>query len=96
MARIFMRAFLLSAAVFAACAPSANAGPIDPYVPVYDASSGVTVARAGGKVVFRFGPKAAKTYRGLAGKKATIGCGHPARDDGSMPACRARRTTTSA
>jgi hypothetical protein len=83
MARMFMRAFFLSAAVLALAAPTAVAGPIDRYVPVYDAASGVTVARAGGKVVFRFGPKAAKAYRGIAGKKATIGCGHPAKDDGT-------------
>jgi hypothetical protein len=83
MARMFMRAFLLSALVLAVCAPGASAGPIDRYVPVYDSSSGVTVTRAGGKVVFRFGPKAAKVYRGLAGQKATVGCGHPVKDDGS-------------
>jgi hypothetical protein len=84
MARMFMRAFFLCAAVLAACAPSASAGPIDPYVPIYDASSGVTVARAGDEVVFRFGPKAAKVYRGIAGKTATIGCGHPVKGDGSV------------
>ena len=84
MARMFMRAFFLSVAVLALAAPTAVAGPIDEYVPVYDAASGVTVARAGDKVVFRFGPKAAKAYRGIAGKKATIGCGHPVKDDGTV------------
>ena len=60
MARMYMRAFFLCAVVLAVCAPSANAGVIDRFVPVYDASDGVNVAREGGKVVFRFGPKAAK------------------------------------
>jgi hypothetical protein len=83
MARMFLRAFFLSVAALAIVVPAADAGVIDKYVPVYDAATGVTVARAGGKVVFRFGPKAAKAYRILAGKKVTIGCGHPIRDDGS-------------
>ncbi|HEY6887353.1 MAG TPA: hypothetical protein VI300_06220 [Solirubrobacter sp.] len=80
---MFMRAFFLSVAVLGLAAPAAGAGVIDKYVPIYDAADGVTVARAGEKVVFRFGPQAAKAYRGLSGKQATIGCGHPTRDDGS-------------
>ncbi|WP_157592183.1 hypothetical protein [Solirubrobacter soli] len=80
---MFMRAFLLSMAVLALAAPAASAGPFDKVVPIYDASDGVSVTRSGGKIVFRFGPKAAKLYRGLAGKKAVVACGHPIKDDGS-------------
>src|SRR5690349_19749750 len=83
MARMFMRAFALSVLALALLVPSASAGPLDKFVPVYDAAHGVTVTRAHGKIVFRFGPKAAKLYRGLAGKKAIVGCGHPVKDDGS-------------
>ena len=83
MARMLMRAFFLSAAVLAVVAPAASAGVIDRFVPVYDAADGVSVAHKGHNVAFRFGPKAAKLYRGLAGKKATVGCGHPVRDDGT-------------
>lgn len=83
MARMPLRAFFLCIAVLAVAAPTANAGVVDKFVPIYDAADGVTAARSGDKVVFRFAPQAAKIYRKLAGKKAIVGCGHPTRDDGS-------------
>src|SRR3954470_10761244 len=83
MARMFMRAFLLSVAVLALCASSASAGLLDRYVPVYDASSGVTGGKGAHGMYLRFGPKAAKLFRSLAGQKVVAGCGHPVRGDGS-------------
>lgn len=82
MARMFMRAVLLCLAGLAVAAPAAHAGVLDRYIPVYGAADGVTVTRAGGKIVFRFAPKAASVYRRLGGKKAVVGCGHPVKDGG--------------
>ena len=53
-------------------------------MPVYAAADGLTASHRADKSTLRFGPRAAKLYRGLAGQKATVGCGDPSvKDDGS-------------
>ena len=47
--------------------PSAHASVADRVVPVYDAADGVTADER----FVRFGPKAAKLFRGLAGRQYT-------------------------
>jgi hypothetical protein len=79
-----MRAVLLSVVLFALAAPNASAAIADRFVPVYDQADGVTASKGGRTAVLRFSPKAAKLYRGLAGARATVGCGDPTiKDDGS-------------
>jgi hypothetical protein len=82
MARMPMRAFFLCVAVLALAAPGASAAIADRFVPDYHAASGVTAVHGARGTVIRFGPKAAKLYRGLAGKKAVVGCGQPVKDNG--------------
>src|SRR4051812_1228471 len=69
MARMFMRAFLLSVLALAVCAPSASATFADQVMPVYDAADGVT-ARG---TYLRFGPRAAKLYRRLPDARSRSG-----------------------
>jgi hypothetical protein len=84
MARMLLRAFFLSVAVLGCSAATANAAIADRLFPVLDATSGVTGGKSAHGVYLRFGPKAAKAYAALAGKKVTVGCGHPVPGDGSF------------
>jgi hypothetical protein len=80
MARMSMRAFFLSVAVLAVCAPSADATVADHVVPVYDAADGVTAGQTARGTYVRFGPQAAGLYRRFAGRTVTVGCGRPSID----------------
>jgi hypothetical protein len=76
----------LLSALLALClvAPAADAATLgDGYVPDAEAMPGLSVhAGARGVRVLRFGPKAAKLYRTLAGRRATLACGSVVPDDG--------------
>jgi hypothetical protein len=62
----------------------ADATIADRLVPVHDAADGVTAGAGRGRAFIRFGSRAALLYRGLAGRKAKVGCGDPkVQDDGS-------------
>ena len=75
-----LRAGILSVFLLALTAPNASAAIADRFVPVYDQADGVTASKNG----VRFGSKAAKLYRGLAGARAAVGCGDPSiKDDGT-------------
>jgi hypothetical protein len=80
-----LRAVLLSAVLLALAAPNASAAIADRFMPVYDRADGVTAGRQSAQTAFvRFGSKAARLYRDLAGAKAIVGCGDPTvKDDGS-------------
>jgi len=74
--RVKIRALCLTLLTFACVAPSANAAVADSILPFYDAADGVRVVhRSSGEDVIRFDAKAAKIYKTIAGKTATIGCG---------------------
>ncbi|MDA0170360.1 hypothetical protein OJ998_14775 [Solirubrobacter taibaiensis] len=76
MRRVKIHAFCLTLLAFAAFAPSANAAVADHIIPLYDASDGVRpVQKSTGEVVLHFGPKAAKLYKTIGGKRVTLACG---------------------
>ena len=89
MAHMLLRPALLCFVLLAFAVPNASASFANRFLPVRDVADCVTVATSGGKTsapkaVIRFGPKAATLYRGLAGRKALVGCGGPAvKDDGT-------------
>jgi hypothetical protein len=84
MARVKTRALCLALLASACLAPAANAAVADSLLPFYDAADGVRVVqRADGEDVIRFGPKAAKLYKTIAGKRAEIGCGWTDGTDGT-------------
>ena len=74
MPRVKIRALCLTLFTLAAVAPPANAAYADRFVPFVDASDDVHVGTARGEMYVRFGPKAAKLYRQLAGRTYTSGC----------------------
>ncbi len=61
---------LLAVLALALAASPAQASVADQFVPVRDASDGVRFTGS----AFRFGPKSAKLYRSIAGRKATTVC----------------------
>lgn len=70
------RALCLTLFTFACVAPSANAAVADYFIPLKDASDGVhVVQKQTGEVELRFGPKAAKLYKTIGGKRAELSCG---------------------
>src|SRR3954454_13943430 len=76
MAPVIRRSVLLSVAALALGPPAACAAVADSVVPFYDTSDGVSVGHGSNGIRFlRFGPKAARIYRGLAGRNALVACG---------------------
>ncbi len=77
---MFPRILLLALIALVVAVPSAGATTIgDKFVPVHDASDGVTVGVGKSKVPFlRFAPKAAKLYKQVAGKRTVVACGQVA------------------
>ncbi|MDA0170359.1 hypothetical protein OJ998_14770 [Solirubrobacter taibaiensis] len=69
-----LRALLLALVALLIVVPSANAAYADRFVPFVDVSDDVHVGTARGEMYVRFGPKAAKLYRKLAGRTYTSGC----------------------
>jgi hypothetical protein len=63
--------------VFAVAAPAAEASIADQVLPFKDVGDGVEAVMGKRTPVLRFGPTAAKLYRGLAGRKVSVGCGRP-------------------
>ena len=55
-------------------------------LPLKDAADGVEAVMGKRTPVLRFGPRAAKLYRGLAGRKASVGCGRPGIDNSAESA----------
>lgn len=96
MARVNLRALCLILFAFAAFAPTANAAVADGWIPVFDAADGVTVVGpANDETIYvRFGSRAAKLYRSLAGRDYTSGCfgskGTSGMDVGRVPRKRGR------
>lgn len=74
---MFARSFLFAVLALAFAAPTAGAETLgDLFFPDYDATDGVTVrANSPGHEYIHFGAKAAKLYRTIGGKRATVGCG---------------------
>jgi hypothetical protein len=93
-----MLRLLMVLAGFAVTAPTAQAAVADRWVPIVDASDDVHVGQAKGETYLRFGPKAAKLYRTLAGRSYTSGCmaeqpggqGGSGASDGRLPRKRTR------
>lgn len=77
MPRVPLRCLLLSLLVFLVVAPAAEASIADQVLPFKDAGDGVEAVLGKRTPVLRFGPRAAKLYRGLAGRKVSVGCGRP-------------------
>lgn len=78
MRRVIVRPLVLSLLALALAAPAAHADTLgDLYVPDYSAADGVTFGHAGKTRIpyLRFGPKAAKLWKTIGGRKATVGCG---------------------
>jgi len=77
-----LRTLLLALIALVVAVPTAGATTIgDKFVPVHDASDGVTVGVGKSKVPFlRFAPKAAKLYKQVAGKRTVVACGQAALD----------------
>jgi len=75
-----LRWSLLASLLALLVASPVHASVAERYLPIYDASDDVHV-RAGGDSL-RFGPKAAKLYKTIAGKRAYVGCAEVSSDDG--------------
>ncbi|MDA0184813.1 hypothetical protein OJ997_31210 [Solirubrobacter phytolaccae] len=71
------RCLFLSLLVSIVVAPAAEASIADQVLPFKDAGDGVEAVMGKRTPVLRFGPGAAKLYRGLAGRKVSVGCGRP-------------------
>lgn len=71
------RSLLLSLLVLTVAAPAAEASIADQVLPFKDAADGVEAVMGKRTPVLRFGPRAAKLYRGLAGRTVSVGCGRP-------------------
>jgi len=81
-----LRALFAAVALAVFAAPSAHAAVGDALLPLVDADDGVTVSHTKtGEVQLRFGPKAAKLYKTIAGKHADVGCGGEDGHFGSNP-----------
>ncbi|WP_028064821.1 hypothetical protein [Solirubrobacter soli] len=73
---MLIRTLILALVSLGLAAPAAHAETLgDLYVPDYDAADGVTVGHAGDIPYLHFGPKAAKLWKTIGGRKATVGCG---------------------
>jgi hypothetical protein len=75
---VLIRPLILSLLALALAAPAAHAATLgDLYVPDYDAADGVTVGHSGDTRIpyLHFGPKAARLWKTIGGRKATVGCG---------------------
>src|SRR5262249_39704741 len=77
MPRVHARWFASTLLIFAFAAPAARADLADQVLPFRDATDGVQAVMGKRTPVLRFGPQAAKLYRGLAGPKAGVACGRP-------------------
>lgn len=78
MLAVLARSLLLTLLALAVAAPAAEADLADQVLPFREAGDGVEAVMGKRTPVLRFGPQAAKLYRGLAGRKASVGCGRQA------------------
>ena len=75
-----MRSLILALLALALSAPTAHAALGDGYIP--DSQPGVNVITGKRGPVLHFGPKAAKLYDQLGGRRVTMSCGFVEDDDG--------------
>lgn len=74
---MILRSVLLALLSLTVATPATQAAAFgDHLVPIHDASDGLRIVTKGNTTTVRFGPKAAKLYRSLAGKRALVACGH--------------------
>lgn len=81
MPRVPFRFLLLSLLVFTVATSAAEASIADEVLPFKDGTDGLEAVMGKRTPVLRFGPRAAKLYRGLAGRKVSVGCGRPGIDN---------------
>jgi hypothetical protein len=83
MRAMFARPFLLALLALACSAPAAGASTLgDLFVPDYDAADGVTVRVGSDRISYmHFGPKAAKLWSTIGGRRATVACGRVTPED---------------
>jgi hypothetical protein len=74
---MFAGSFCLALLALACAVPAAHADTLgDAYVPDYDAADGVTVAHSGKPAMsyLRFGSKASRLWKTIAGRRVEVGC----------------------
>src|SRR5689334_17474190 len=94
MPRVLIRPLVLGLLSLALAAPAADAAIGDAYIPDSQTLPGVSlVTKPDGRRGVHFGPKAAKLFKTVAGRRATMACGTLVDDEGWLANDQGAQTT---